>query len=193
VLSGTQFGENLDLKPIGTIASPWPIAKCPSNGFVIFKDDFTKEELRRLEVFVQTPEYQKLQKVESNYFLAAMLMKQIDTAELSIAFALLKSTWEADNDEQYRRYAGVALESFKALLSHPAKSIESKDLLTCLHLSGELERRLGNFENAKTIFLSVLANPRAKGTDMESLANQELLLIQANDSLSRQIALPKKN
>lgn len=33
--SGTQFGMRLDLKPLGAIAAPWPVAVCPKCHFVL--------------------------------------------------------------------------------------------------------------------------------------------------------------
>lgn len=43
--SGTMFDRSLDLKPIGLIAAPWSLAKCPSNGFVMHQQKFSDDEL----------------------------------------------------------------------------------------------------------------------------------------------------
>jgi hypothetical protein len=60
--SGTQFGQRLDLRPIGPIASPWPLAVCPKCGFVLYKDDnkYAGEELKALRKVVASDEYKKL-------------------------------------------------------------------------------------------------------------------------------------
>ena len=39
--SGTQFGMRLDLKPLGAIAAPWPVAVCPKCHFVLLGDDLS--------------------------------------------------------------------------------------------------------------------------------------------------------
>ena len=50
-MSGTRFGMQLDLKPLGPIAAPWRLPVCPGNHFVVYKDteDFTDDEIRHLE------------------------------------------------------------------------------------------------------------------------------------------------
>ncbi|MBP7370537.1 MAG: hypothetical protein KA902_03775, partial [Arenimonas sp.] len=91
--SGTSFGNYLDLKPYGPTPAPWPIAKCPSNGFVIFKNSFTPTEREKLKSFVETEQYQLLQKKYSNYYLAAKLKENLGVAKREIAHTLLQATW----------------------------------------------------------------------------------------------------
>lgn len=67
--SGTSFGQQLDLKPVGAIESPWPIAVCPTNGFVFFKDEFNSAELERLKPLILSAEYQAT-KEETPYYRA---------------------------------------------------------------------------------------------------------------------------
>jgi hypothetical protein len=43
--SGTMFDRSLDLKPIGLTAVSWPLVKCPSNGFVMYQQKFSDDEL----------------------------------------------------------------------------------------------------------------------------------------------------
>ena len=43
-LSGTQFSQRLDLKPIGPIAAPWRLAVCPQCHFVLYTDELSGEE-----------------------------------------------------------------------------------------------------------------------------------------------------
>ena len=111
-ISGTQYGTNLDQKPFGAIIAPWPIAKCPDNGFVIYKKDFSEDELTRLKMYVLSQEYQAWQKVESNYYLAAILMSHMNESLDSIAYVFLKSTWEVESDSRYQRYAEQTLMAF---------------------------------------------------------------------------------
>ena len=44
--SGTSFGHFLDGRLHGAIQSPWPLVSCPGNGFVIYKDDYSADEIK---------------------------------------------------------------------------------------------------------------------------------------------------
>src|SRR5262245_42254341 len=112
--SETQFRQQLDLKQTGEIASPWPLARCPGNGFVIYKESFSGEEIARIAAYVASAEYQAMRATETNYFLAAALRSRFGDPPATIAMTLLQATWEAQSDEQqYRRYATLALAAFE--------------------------------------------------------------------------------
>src|SRR5690606_5477690 len=52
--SGTAFGRNLDRRPFGPTPSPWPLAKCPGNGFVLYQREFSDAEIRKLTPLVES-------------------------------------------------------------------------------------------------------------------------------------------
>ena len=114
-MSGTQAGQFIDLKPYGPIAAPWPIAKCPTSGFVMYKKPFTEDELAVLKPYVAGAEYQALQHTETNYYLAARLQRVLKAPDETIAFTLLRASWEAQGRDQYVVYANEALVAFKDL------------------------------------------------------------------------------
>jgi len=178
-LSGYQIGSFLDLKPYGMLAAPNPLPRCPANGLVMYKSKFTQEELARLEEYVLSEEYQSLRKAHTSYYLVSRLKKYLGAPQNEIAFTLLQATWEAKPGEQYSQYALEALEIYKSMLqSHYPDSprriaatktpsanrwaasgiqrIEAPDenilWLRCQLVAGELERRLGRFEEAETRF-----------------------------------------
>jgi hypothetical protein len=146
VMSGTRSGTYLDLKPFGAIAAPSPIPKCPGNGFVIFKNLLTEEEIAQLKPYIAAAEYQMLQRTETNYFLAARLQRVINAPAADIAYTLLQATWEAKAGDQYNAYAIEALDAFKTVLKTPRT--DSKTWLTEQLVAVELERRLGRFAEA---------------------------------------------
>ena len=100
-MSGTQYGMHLDMKPYGPIASPWPIPKCPSNGFVMYKENFSDQEIVSLARYVASDEYKALKDRHTNYYLAASLQQHMGESELLIARTLLQATWEARSRSQY--------------------------------------------------------------------------------------------
>ena len=62
--SGTVFRHFLDGQAEGAIMSPWPLVRCPGNGFVMYRDDFSAAEIATLTPFVEGEEYQRLRRVE---------------------------------------------------------------------------------------------------------------------------------
>jgi hypothetical protein len=70
--SGTVFDKTLDWMPYGPIQSPWPLAVCPTNGFVFAKRHYTDEELEKLRPLILSPEYQAMRQ-ESPHFRLAWL------------------------------------------------------------------------------------------------------------------------
>lgn len=178
--SGTSFGKYLDLKPYGPMPAPWPIAKCPGNGFVMFKDSFTASELKELESFVKTAQYQAMQERFSNYYLAAKLSEQINVKKRDLAYTLLYATWEADNDSEYRKYALEALTAFKQALM--LKYNDQKNWSTDQLIAGELERRTGDFSASKKRFTELSEKPEFQtGIELE-IVKLQLSLIDSKNS-----------
>lgn len=71
-LDGSQFSEmsnvsdrtvdmELDLRPVSAYGTqyPWPVSKCPDDGLLLYRTDFTPEEIAVLKEYVATPEYHK--------------------------------------------------------------------------------------------------------------------------------------
>jgi hypothetical protein len=58
--SGSTFDKGLDFMPMGAIEIPWPLAVCPTNGFVFIKRQYEPDELERLRPIVFSAEFQAL-------------------------------------------------------------------------------------------------------------------------------------
>lgn len=147
--SGTSFGTALDLMPVGPIISPWPLAECPTNGFVFLQDKYTEEELERLRPLVLSDAYQAL-KAEAPYYRAYWLRQKMGASPEQASFTLLQATWQvARSPEKYARYAGELL----ARLPDDIRAEENKEkAITLRMLQGELLRRLRRFDEAKEYF-----------------------------------------
>lgn len=177
--SGSQFGMYLDLKPVGPTPAPWPLAKCPGNGFVIYKKTFTAEELARLRPYVRSEAYRALVPGHTNYFLAAKLQQALSEPPAKVAITLLQATWEARDDDQYRAYASEALAAYEQVLAAPPKDEAAR--LTAMLVAGELERRLGLFDQARSRFLAI-PNRESLAEPMDRVVALQLSLIEKGNS-----------
>lgn len=117
-MSGTSYGQMLNLKPFGPTAAPWRLAVCPGNQFVMYKDKFTDEEIKVLSAYVESPAYQKIIK-ETTYYRAAQLKRLTQEPTANIAYTLLQATWQSSSSsylqealDEYKKYI-VELESGK--------------------------------------------------------------------------------
>src|SRR5688572_10053646 len=88
--SGTSFGRQLDLRPVGPTPAPWAIPVCPKDHFPLFKREFSAAEIAALKAFVKTPEYQALSR-ETSYYLTAKVMQHLEAPALDVAHTLLKA------------------------------------------------------------------------------------------------------
>ena len=178
--SGTMFGRFLDFKPFGPIAAPWPLAKCPSSGFVMYKDKFSDDELAQLRKYVLSDEYKKLSSSHVNYYLAARLRAHLGEKSSRLANTLLQATWEAKSQSQYEQYASEALDAYKQVLKE--ENGESENWFNNQLIAGELERRLGRFEDAKQRFMNLAKHEKAKAEICAAILALQMQLIEARDS-----------
>jgi len=187
--SGTQFGTMLDLKPFGPIAAPWTLGECPGNGFVMYKHNFTAEELERLTPYVASPAYQAL-RGETSYYRAAQLQRQLGTKPDVLASTLLEASWQASEAAQYRRYATEMLGTVETLLAAPPPNENAFTVLQAV--AGELERRLGRFEAAQQRFEKVRPLPAFQPAHLSSVVEMQLRLIAARDSAPHEMPQVEK-
>lgn len=146
--SGSSFGTTLDFMPVGAIQSPWPLAVCPTNGFVFFKDKFDDQELERLRPLILSPDYQAL-KEETPYYRAAWIGEHTGASHAQVSLTLLQATWEAIRDPQrYRRYAM----ELAARLPEDVEASKPDQKNMFQLLQGEIMRRLGRLDDAKQYF-----------------------------------------
>ena len=205
-MSGAVSDRTLDLKPVGMIQSPWPLAVCPSNGFVFLKEKYEPAELEKLRPLILSAEYQAL-KEETPYYRAAWIEERNGASREEVVNLLLQATWEAAEAEthkpvvsgtekgedqggalpqgeggaRYRRYAGELLQRLSTPASGQgdARSQQQNESV----LRGELLRRLGRFEEADKEFIAVAAMlDAAKQQKLIAIVGFERRLIAQRDS-----------
>jgi hypothetical protein len=164
--SGTSFGQMLDWMQFGAIESPWPLATCPTNGFVFIKTKYEDDELERLRPLILSAEYQSI-KGETPYYRAAWIMERTGASHQDVSYFLLQATWEVGwiefrgprdlaegtTSERYRRYATELLARLPVDIADESRTAERRTLDRLL--IGELLRRLGRFDEADSHFAAL--------------------------------------
>ena len=149
--SYSTWGYRPDGKPYGSWDFPMQLPKCPGNGLVIF-DDFTKAEVKRLELLVESAEYRAIRDKETNYYLAAWLMERLGRPAIDIAWAIVQASWQADGrPELKRRYQADYVDRIRKL----EKSGDGTDWLFMQARAVNGLRELGRFDEAGALLQSL--------------------------------------
>jgi hypothetical protein len=165
---------------------PWPHAKCPGNGFVIYKGDLSSGEIEKLRPFVLSEEYRALSEAHTTHYLEAVLRKRLGEPAYDVAWALVQATWEAASDpDRYRRYAEEALATYDSIPMETLTNIRFRNMKRMM--SGELARRLGKFDSARDRFLEMRDNAELSSPGYQRIVEYQLKLIRAKDSRPRPI------
>jgi len=187
-MSGTTFGKQLDLKPVGATAAPWRIPVCPLDGFVLYQEKFSAEELADFKTYVASAEYSAwVKKQETSHYLLARLLEHRGEPEKRVAWFFLQATWQVDKDPaRYAEYAGEALARYAKLAASLPETDEQWS--TAGLVAAELERRLGRFEEAQKRLRALAARPAFAEGFLRDLCNYELALVGKKDTAVHQMS-----
>lgn len=144
--SYSSWGSRPDGRPYGTL--PWvPLPECPGNGFLLFQEEFTPQEIAILTPLVASPEYQAMRDAETQHYRAWWLQRALGPAEAApLAETLLVATWQTDEEpERKARYQRAFVAAADALrLNDPAW------LILTLR-AANARRELGDFTGAAAV------------------------------------------
>lgn len=164
--SGSTFGKMLDLKPFGAIIIPWPMPQCPHCQFVFGKDMFTDKEIERLGEYINSEEFGKLEFRDIQYYVLAHEIIFLEYDRELIADRMLQAVWESGDEK-----------IIKEAISWFGKDLpESASYLISVYLLIELNRRIGEFENALEYCTEIKTLPEYKDYIIELAAYQEELI-----------------
>ena len=156
--SGTRIGMMTDTRPVGPIATPFSLAQCPSNKFVMFKKEFSPDELAKFKRVVNSAEYQQIAAQSPSYFAWGRMMELAgenqDAQQMMNIF--LQASWQSESQESFNK----TLEYADKVLAN--KAISSKDAINTQFLRGEMLRKLGRFDEAKRVFTALQLSLVAK-------------------------------
>lgn len=163
--SGTSFGRYFDDQHYGPIASPGPLPVCPGNGYIVEDGErrYDAGELARLRAFVASPEYRGWVAQDTPYYRLAKQRAFFGDAPDALAPILLAASWEA-GARRYPRYAAEALEAWQKR----AGAQTGEEAYSARMLVGELQRRLGRFDEARATFEALRADRGFPGKQVEA-------------------------
>jgi hypothetical protein len=153
--SNFQSGMRLDFKPIGVLVAPYPYPVCPGNGFVMYQNTFSDEELNTIRPIVLSDEYRRLRAENTDYFMIAYVKQRLGANQYDLGNTYLRASWEAEVSASARidEYRKLAREAFDNSLS--GKRTRTEEWWTATVLATEMDRLLGNF-NAVELRISRL-------------------------------------
>lgn len=144
--------ERLDMRPFGSgFRSPWPLPVCLESGFVIYKESFTPDELSKIKSIVQSDEYKKIRRQNSDYYVVAYVAEQLGASDEFLAWKYLEASWQVErrDPDLNGELLSLSLERFKRFLA--GKTLEVETLHNAFFVAANLERRLGNFAKAEKL------------------------------------------
>jgi uncharacterized protein (DUF2225 family) len=194
--SSFQSGQRLDLRPLRFpgIVSPPRVAVCPKCGFVEYREDakYPQDELKAVREFVLSDDYKQLAKSETSYFRIAKMFERLKRPQSQIAYGYLQATWQVEHEDGKRpqAYLQASLDSYGKVISDEKAPAEQRQMAR--FLKGEMLRRLGKFEDAKTHFEDLGKLEASKADPYPKLIPLELDLIGKKDKGPHEIPTSKE-
>jgi hypothetical protein len=154
--SYTSWGQRPDGRSYGTLPI-YPIVECPGNGFLLFEEEFSPQDVARLEPLVASAEYQAMRRAETPHFRVWWLMEKLGRDPYDRTGALLRASWESDEDtERKARYQTAFIAAATALTPTP----EQAETWFWFNLrAANALRELGDFARAEAVLAEVAGNP----------------------------------
>ena len=184
IWSTNVMGRDAEFRPLtmGLDPLPYYVHACPNCGFTSGSDAVKLSEPERRDIGKFLTDYRETHgggvsgagkyEVLSNIYILRKLPPE------KIAYAFQQAAWLADDasdEAAARRYRAAALEYLvKAMDNH---EIEAKKLPTLIYLAGELNRRLGRFDEALRWFARV----EPDGPNLKDLVAQQTELARKKD------------
>ena len=151
----STYGRHLDWEPVSYMRFPIPLPVCPTNGFVITKEKYSKEELDSLKKVVESKAYKDFysQKHATFFLYAKMIELQKEKADdVDFWWLYLNATWEADNCKNKERYKEYALDTISAGTKRLNQLKESEPEYWVLKIvTANMHRRIGDFTTAQNL------------------------------------------
>ena len=187
--SGHSRGLRLDLRQLGDVVDPPTLPQCPKCRFPLFSDRLLEQSndpakapaFRQLRTFVRGADFQMLTAKNPSYFALAQVQQLLKAPHRVIALSYLRASWQAEDREVIcRRLLEKALEHYAAARAEVRRDYRLRGDLALL--CGEIERRLGKWDDAEKRFRKLELSGILQGTPQEVIPAIQIRLIERRDS-----------
>lgn len=179
--SGTRFGMRLDYKPLGPTPAPWAAPFCPKCHFVLYDEKFDAATLQKLKAFIQSDHYRADSKGRPSHYCLALIRAFMGADALTVGYLYLQASWQVETEpaqakDCLRRSYEQNVSGLKTLKPDDERYVDIA--LLC----GELERRLGQFDEAKRRFTTLQAEAPFEKPQLQAIIARQLAFIAQRDS-----------
>ncbi|GAB5388542.1 MAG: hypothetical protein Alpg2KO_15100 [Alphaproteobacteria bacterium] len=150
-------GVRLDFRAVrddGKLVQPLPVPVCPGNGLPVYNIDFKPEVLKKIEAFMQTPEWTELRDNHGDFYVISRLIRDFDSQDDQngvMTFALLAAAWEIEGvegyEDRFNAYYSEALTYLDKVLEQTSFD-EPQEYWGLALLGVDIARRTGDFQDA---------------------------------------------
>lgn len=175
----STYGRHLDWEPVSYMRFPVPLPVCPTNGFVVAKKDYTKEELEKIKKVLESKTYKDIYAQKHATFYLFAKFKELNEEKFDDYWWLyLNATWEADNCKNKVRYKEYALETISAANKRLPGVKDSEELYWVLKtVTADLYRRIGDFKSSQEL-IDRFGEPALKDKEDNEFFNLAKKLLQ---------------
>jgi hypothetical protein len=187
--SGRARGLRLDLRQTGDVVDPPSLPQCTKCRFPLFSDRLVEQAndpakapaFKQLRTFVRGPDFQMLTAKNPSYFALAQVQQLLKAPHRVIALSYLRASWQVEDREGIcRRLLEKALEHYVAARAEAGRDYRLRSDLALL--CGEIERRLGKWDEAERRFRALQSSGILEDTPQANIPALQLRLIALRDS-----------
>ena len=185
-INAAYLGQRLDTRRLGAAIEPIPLPVCPTTGFVVYRRDFTPEQLALAKEIVDSTDFRRQVRTGNEYTVAAYLAEQLGEPRMAIAHFWLEASWLFESDPvRNPEYLERAYDWYTLALEEIGNDQEKFWQVQALRV--ELLRRLGRFDEARTLLTELPVNSLPTGHALKKVLVQQQLLLQRGDSQPRPV------
>jgi hypothetical protein len=195
-------GLRLDLRQLGDVVDPPTLPQCTKCRFPLFSEQLVEQAndpakaqaFKRLRAFVLGGDFQMLASKNPSYFCLAQVQELLGAPRRHIAMSYLRASWQVeDREAACLRLLEKAHEYFVAALEEMREGEPKRS--DVILLCGEMERRLGKWDEAEKRFREVESSGLLRGTEHAVIPGMQLRLIARKDPAPHPLdgAAPSQN
>lgn len=187
--SARARGLRLDLRQTGDVVDPPSLPQCTKCRFPLFSERLVEQAndpakapaFKQLRAFVRGADFQMLVAKNPSYFALAQVQQLLKAPHRVIALSYLRASWQVEEREAIcRRLLEKALEHYVAARAEAGRDYRLRSDLALL--AGEIERRLGKWDEAERRFRALQSSGILDDTQHANIPALQLRLIAQHDS-----------